>query len=309
MEQLFSLLIVVTVVVTVFSLGLVLTLRAVVDAVRSGRILILALVANVVVVPCLSWAIAAVLPLSPAEATGVVLVAVGAGGSLAIKAVQISGRGDLALALSLVVLLELTDVVTVPSWLRILASGDTAVTTAPLRSVALTVLAPMLLGVVVARLWPGRAHRWAAVLGVVSTAGLLAAVTTGVLAYRKDLVQDLWSWVAVCGALIGLLAVGAGWVAGHYAHPRQGPVRRADLDGGATVAMVTASRFSSLGLLIVDQVFPADSGAHSPAIVTALVLLGISLAYAVLLRLYRTGGARVPGLSRTTGGPSASQVS
>lgn len=125
---------------------------------------------------------------------------------------------------------------------------------------------------------------------MVSTVGLVAVVATGVLAYRTDLSQDLWSWVAVGAALIGLLAIGAGWVAGRYATALRGSVHAADHDTGGTVAMVTASRFSSLGLLMVDRVFASDSGVHSPAIVTALVLLVISLTYAVVLRARRQQG-------------------
>lgn len=276
MERSFSLLVVVTVVLTVGSLGLGLQPSGLLRAVRTGRILVLTLAANVLVVPALAWTVATALPMSPQQTTGVVLVAVGAGGSLGLKAVQLSKRGDPALALALVVLLEVADVVAVPAWLRAIAPAAVADAGSPLASVALMVLVPLAVGVLVARRAPRLAARGTRVLALAGTVALGAAITTGVLAYASELAHEAGSWVIPTAALIGLGAIGVGAVA-----------RRTARAPDDTVAMVTASRFSSLGLVVVDRAFAGETAVRGPAVVTALVLLVVSLTYALALRTRR----------------------
>lgn len=272
MERLFSALVVLTVVLTVASLGLVLSPRAVGRAVRA-RVLAPAIVANVLVLPALAIGVAEGLPMTPAQTTGVVVVSVGAGGALGLKIVELAGVGDTAVALAVVVLLEVIDVAALPLWLRAVAPHGSFEPGVPLRSAALMVLAPLLAGMVLCRLRPRLAPRLSRVLAVAGTVALAGALATGVLAYVGELQQDLLSWIMVAAVTTGLLAMAVGGLAGRLAG-----------SAGPTLAMVTVVRFSSLGLAVADRTFAGDRGVHGPAVVTALVLLAMSVGFSLVVR-------------------------
>lgn len=281
MDRLFSALVVMTVALTVTSLGLVLTSAGLRRALR-GPVLGLALAVNVVVVPVLSYGVAALLPLTPAQTTGVVLVSVGAGGALGLKTVQLARRGDVALALAVVVLLEVIDVAALPLWVRVVAPHGSFDPAAPLRSAVLMVLVPLAIGVGFARLAPGSAPRVSRWLDVAGTIALAAVLVTGVSAYAAELRATLASWVMLAAILIGLLAIVVGAVAA-----------RVGQAADRTVPMLTVARFSSLGLVVVDRTFAVDRGVHGAAVGTALVLLVISVGYALVVRSYRRSAAPV----------------
>jgi hypothetical protein len=71
---------------------------------------------NAVAMPALAWTMTQALPVADAAAVGVTLAAAGAGSAAGLKAAQLSGRADLALAVVLAVALQLANVAAVPLW-------------------------------------------------------------------------------------------------------------------------------------------------------------------------------------------------
>ena len=115
-ERLFDIGIVLSIVATVLSLGLSLTLPRVVAPLRRGWLVIGVVLVNVVAVPGVAWGVTEVFPMQDTYAAGITLTAIAGGGAAGLKAAQLSQRADLALAVGLVVVLELVDMVTVPLW-------------------------------------------------------------------------------------------------------------------------------------------------------------------------------------------------
>lgn len=129
------------IVVTVFSLGVSHDLPALLAPLRRVRTMLLLVGVNVLVVPALAWGLTGALPLTAEQAAAVTLCAVGAGGAGGLKAVQLSRVGDLPLALSSVMLLQVLNLVTVPVWTG-LVIGSTVPPSVVVGNLVALILAP-----------------------------------------------------------------------------------------------------------------------------------------------------------------------
>lgn len=274
MEQLrtlFTVAVAATILLTVLSLGMGLRARRLVAAFRQGRLLAATALVNLLVVPAAAWLLSSALPLTSEQRVAVVLVACGAGGAVALKAVQLSRRGDAALAISLVVLLEPLNLVSLPLWASRLVEGGSVRPAVVLGNLVGLILMPLALGLLVGASSPrtaGLLVPWTTRLG---TVGLVVALVAGLLS-TEHLADQLTSWVPLAALLTCLAGLTLG-----YAIPRRGSSAR------ATVSVVTGSRFSALGLLVIATVFHDSPRYLSPAIVAALVNLGVPMIFALVL--------------------------
>ena len=80
-------------------------------------------IVNAVVIPGVAWGIAEVSPMDDKYVPGLVLATLGAGSAASLKAAQIAGRADLPLAVSVVVVLQLVNIVAVPLWAGQVVTG------------------------------------------------------------------------------------------------------------------------------------------------------------------------------------------
>ncbi len=256
----------VTIVVTVVSLGLSLTVSDLGAALRRGRLLTALGAVNLLVLPALAWGVANLLPIASRDVTGLVLVAVGAGGAAGLKAVQLSRRGDLALAVSLVVLLQVADILVVPFWVRQVAAEASVSAGGIIASLAALVLGPLAIGLLLRARTPAAAAAWVPRLTSLSTITLVIALAAGVVANAAPLRALLLTWVPVAAATTTCAALALGWAVGG----RDRAVR-------ASSALVTGSRFGTLGLVIIVGQLDSDPRLLGPAVVGALVNLVLLL--------------------------------
>ena len=270
-RTLFTAAVAVTIVLTVFSLGLALRVEQLATALRRVRLLAATAVINLLVIPATAWLVSAALPLEPEQQVAVVLVACGAGGAAALKGVELSRRGDAALALALVILLEPLNLISLPLWAGRLVDGGSVRPTVVLANLVILVLLPLALGLLVGAKTPGTARvlvDWTTRLGTVS---LVIAVAAGLFSADHFAVQ-LQSWVPFAALLTCLAGLTLG-----YATPRRDPQTR------ATVSIVTGTRFSALGLLVIATALHDAPRFLTPAILAALVTLGVPMIFALLL--------------------------
>jgi len=270
-RTLFTVAVAVTIIFTVLSLGMALHVQQLAAALRRVRLLAATALINLLVVPAVAWLVSAALPLEPEQRVAVVVVACGAGGAAALKAVQLSRCGDAALALSLVILLEPLNLISVPLWADRLVDGGSVRPAVVLANLVMLVLLPLALGLLLGAKTPAAARAlvpWTTRLGTVS---LIIALAAGLFS-AEHLADQLSSWVP----LAALLTCVAGLTLG-YAAPRQDRVTR------STVSIVTGTRFSALGLLVITTAFDDAPRYLSPAIVAALVNLGAPMIFALLL--------------------------
>ena len=270
--MLFTVAVAVTIILTVLSLGMGLRVQQLAAALRRGRLLAATAVVNLVVVPAAGWLVASALPLGPEQRVAVVLVACGAGGAAALKAVQLSGRGDAALAIGLVVLLEPLNLISVPLWAGTLVDGGSVSATVVLANLVMLVLLPLAAGLLLGARRPGLATslvRWTTRL---ATVGLVVALAAGLVS-ADHLAGQLRSWAPFAALLTCLIGLALGWAI----------TFRRDSATRATVSMVTGTRFSALGLLVIATAFHDAPRYLSPAIVAALVNLAAPMVFALVL--------------------------
>src|SRR5262245_23446907 len=104
---------------TALGLGMQFTLPEILSPLKRVRLMGLAILLNVIVVPLIAWGLTTALPIHPGYATGILLVGFASAAPASLKLAQI-GRGDLPYAVSLVVLLSVFNIGTIPLWATLL---------------------------------------------------------------------------------------------------------------------------------------------------------------------------------------------
>lgn len=258
MDQLFTALILITVVLAAASIGLVTTLSDIKSAVRQTSFGLLIL-ANTLLVPLMGWALATVLPLGPDARTGVILCAVCAAGPIALKGSQIA-RSDLAWSLTLTVVLLTLNVAAVPLWTGVLLDQSIALQPADLINVLIVaILVPVGLGILLGRWRPSSVQAWSNVGTQVSNVTLVLAVVIGIAANTSDLMDSLSAWVLVAAALIVVLGGLVGLLT-----PGDTARRRSS-------SLTTLNRATSVALLVVGRVFVDNTEVFATVVLFGLV--------------------------------------
>ena len=126
MEQILTVImqisVLVFVVTSMLAMGLNLTVSQIIAPLRNARLVILALVANFVLVPILAYLILLVIPLSQGLGTGLILIATAAGAPFLPKLAQ-SAKANMAFSVGLMVLLMLVTIIYMPLVLPLLLQG------------------------------------------------------------------------------------------------------------------------------------------------------------------------------------------
>lgn len=163
------------------------------------------LLAQIVCLPLLAWAIAVGLGLPPVHAIGLVLVAAAPGGVTA-NFVTLMARGDVALSVTVTVLGSLAAPLTVPLVVGVAfaaLAGDGVSLSLPLGAtigaVFVTTVVPMIVGLALAERWPERVARVRPGLRRLSFLVFLAIVVTAV--------ASQWTALAAAWREVGLAAL------------------------------------------------------------------------------------------------------
>jgi len=268
----FTALVFITVALTSVAIGLVTRLDVIRAAVRRVSFWVV-IIANLAVVPLLGYVVARSMPLTPGVESGVVLCAICAAGPLGLKASQIS-RSDLAWTLSLTVVLQILNVLTLPMWSPVLLDRSLTVQPGDLFGVlAIAILLPALVGGWSGRRGPRAAERRSRKLTTVSNVTLVMAVIVGVAANAPELASSVSSWVLLTAIVVILAAGLVGWWP-----PEAASRRRAS-------ALVTLNRATSVALLVVGRAFPENAEVFTAAVVFGLVQTAAAVALSLYWRL------------------------
>lgn len=201
------------VVSSMFAMGCSLTMDQIAAPLRNMRLVVLALVANFVVVPAVAWVCTKVIDMDVQLQIGVLLLGTAAGAPFLPKLAQIA-KANVAFSVGLMTLLIVATVIYLPIVLPLLLPGVTV--DAPDMALSLfgEMLVPLALGLLVR--W-----RWAEVAGdLIKPSGQianLALVLLLVLMLGLNLrdVIDLFGSGAILATLIVLaVAIGAGYLLG-----------------------------------------------------------------------------------------------
>jgi BASS family bile acid:Na+ symporter len=255
---------------TVLSLGMTFTVAQLLAPLRRVWVVVAMVVLSAVVIPALAWGIAAVLPIKDAYVDGLVLATLGAGSAGAIKAAQLAKNADLPLAVSLVVVLQLVNIVSVPIWAGQVVSGASLSAWDILKSLLELVLIPLVVGLIARARYPDHAGEWTAGLTKVANLALVVALAAGISVNWQTIVDLFGSWVLVASIVIIAIGLALGMLVG-----------RSSAETRTTTGLVATMRFGSLGLIIIGTQLDGSATYLGPALVFTLLDFVLPLVLAI----------------------------
>ena len=241
---------------SMLGLGLGLTMPQIVEPLRNLRRVALALVANFVLVPFLTWLILKGMPLDTGTKLGLVLLATAAGAPFLPKLAEIA-RGDVAFSVGLM-LLMVASILYLPLVLPLMLEGVEVDAAGIARTLVLMMLLPLVAGLMVRARMASLAN---AVRPFLTKLANLALVLLTVLLVLLNL-RNILSMIGLDGlAIIAFLiaSIGAGLVLGG----RSAPVRN-------VMGLGTGQRNISAALVVSGQNFD-DPKVLVTLVVTAIV--------------------------------------
>jgi BASS family bile acid:Na+ symporter len=245
--------------------GLGLSVRAVVAPLRHTRLVLLALVANFVIAPAVSYALTEAVPLDRPYATGLLLLGGAAGAPFLPKLAELA-KGDLAFSVGLMLLLTVGSVVFMPVVLPLLIPGLSADPWPILRPLLVTMLLPLAAGMAVRH----RSERWASrlrpVFGVVSNVSMVVAVVLLVGLNFGAMVGTFGSGAVAVAVLFVALSLAVGYaLGGPFAGTR------------SVLGLGTGQRNVAAALVIATQNLPDKPGVVVMILVSTLAGLVVLL--------------------------------
>ena len=199
LQNLFTLTFVVT---SMLSMGLSLTVSQILQPLRNIRLVIMALVANFVIVPAVAFALSRIIPLEQDVQIGLLLLGTAAGAPFLPKLAQMA-KANVAFAVGLMTMLVVVTIVYLPIVLPLLLPGVKVDAGKIALSLIVTMLVPLLVGLLIKARYEGAAGESQPVMSQISNISLaLLLVLMLALDYRS--VIDLFGTGAILATLLFL---------------------------------------------------------------------------------------------------------
>jgi BASS family bile acid:Na+ symporter len=238
------------VVSSMLAMGAGLTVPRIIEPLRNIRLVLLALLANFLLMPAGAVALAKVLRLDEPFGVGLLLLGCAAGAPFLPKLAELA-KGNLAFAVGVMVLLM---VVVLP----VLLPGVTVDPWKIARSLVLLMLLPLAAGLALKSYYEGLATRAKPVLDWISNISLILLVLLITAANIEKVLQVFGTFGILAGLLFIALGVGIGWLLG-------GP----DVDTRRVMALGTGQRNIAAALVVASQSF------EDPKVVVMVIVVAI----------------------------------
>jgi len=266
---------------SMLAMGAGLTLSQIIEPLRDRRLVLLALLANFIMMPLGAIALAKVLMLDEPLGVGLLLLGCAAGAPFLPKLVQVA-KGNLAFAVGAMVLLMVVTVGYLPIVLPLLLPGVTVDSWQIARSLVLLMLLPLAAGLMLKSYQEGWATKAKHVLDWISNVSLVLFILL-IVAANLDKVLDVFGTRGILAALLFVvLGCATGWLLG-------GP-------GDETkrvLALGTGQRNIAAAIVVA-------SGSFSDPRVVVMVIVVAIIGLIVLMLLSRFLGKRPTIVTRTT---------
>jgi len=280
-SDVFSVALFVMLITLVSGLGMGFSIPQLLAPMRRVWVVLAALVINCLVAPAVTWALCSIFPVSPEARIGLVLACMSSGGPAGLKAAQLAKNADMALAVSLTVLLQLANIVVAPLWAQAVVTGASVSAGTVILDLLVLVLIPLVAGLLIRARYTEHAAGWRTELEKVSNLALYVAIVTGIAANWEPFISQVGSWTIFVSILLVLIFMGLGALIG---------VRdRGTAIAGATV---TAMRFTPLGMIVIATQLNNNSAYLAPTLVMGLVTT--FLVIGVGAEIGRRGGREMP---------------
>jgi len=228
---------------SMIAMGLSLTVRQILEPLRTKRLVLLSLAANFVLVPLFVYVMVAVIPLPEGVRTGLIILSLAAGAPFLPKLAALA-KSDTAFAIGLMLLLMTVTIFYLPLVLPLLLSGAEVSPGAIARSLVVMMLIPLLAGLGVRARFRAAAERARPVFARISNIALLVMTATLLILHGGSLI-DLFGFGVLAIILLLLAAVALGWFLG-------GPGRGTRV----VLSLGTGQRNISAGIIVASQNFP-----------------------------------------------------
>jgi BASS family bile acid:Na+ symporter len=234
------------VIASMFSLGLSLTMKQIIDPLRNARMVILALVANFIIVPILAYALALLFNLDDSLRTGLILLSTAAGAPFLPKLVDVA-KGNIAFSVGLMVLLMVVTIIYLPLVLPLLL-GDVQVNPWDIaQSLIIMMLIPLAVGLFIKARYEEAADKIQPTFGMASNIALLVLVVLGLVLNFSSMIALVGTFGILAGILFVLISVLVGYFMGG-----------SDPGDKSVMGLGTAQRNVSAALVVAGQNFGAD---------------------------------------------------
>jgi BASS family bile acid:Na+ symporter len=256
------------VVSSMLAMGAGLTVSQISEPLRNVRLVVLALLANFVVMPLAALALARVLWLDEPFGVGLLLLGCAAGAPFLPKLAELA-KGNLAFAVGAMVLLMVVTVGYLPIVLPLLLPGVTVDPWGIARSLLVLMLLPLVIGLVLKARFGDLAVRVKPVLDWISNVSLILLVCLITAANIDKVLQVFGTRGILAGLLFIGLGLGTGWLLGG-----------SSADTRRVMALGTGQRNIAAALVVASQSF------SDPKVVVMVIVVAI-VGLVVLMPLSR----------------------
>jgi bile acid:Na+ symporter, BASS family len=256
------------VVSSMLAMGVSLTVSQIFDPLRNVRLVLLALVANFVLMPLGAFALAKVLWLDEPFGVGLLLLGCAAGAPFLPKLAQLA-KGNLPFGVGAMVLLMVITVAYLPIVLPLLLPGVTVNPVRIAQSLVLLMLLPLAIGLFVKARYDATAARVKPALDWLSNVSLILLIVLITVVNFDKVLQVFGTRGILAGLLFIALGFCIGWMLG-------GPGN----DTRPVLALATAQRNIAAALVVGSQSF------SDPKVVVMVIVVAI-LGLIILMPLSR----------------------
>jgi len=256
LETLAQLSVLVFVISSMLSMGLSLTAKQIIEPLKDTRLVILALVANFVIVPIAAYAITLVFTLDESIEVGLILISMAAGAPFLPKLVQVA-KGNTAFSVGLMVLLMMVTIVFLPIVLPLVLQGVEVNPLDIAQSLVVMMLIPLAIGLFIKARYEDSAEKIQPTFASASNLAILVLMVLGLVLNFDAMIALVGSFGILAAVLLAVVAVATGYLLGG-----------SDRSTKSVMALGTGQRNLAAALVVAGQNFDAD-------VVTYILVFGV----------------------------------
>jgi bile acid:Na+ symporter, BASS family len=261
------------VVSSMLAMGAGLTIGEILAPLKNVRLVLLALLANFVLMPLCAMVLARMLRLEEPFGVGLILLGSAAGAPFLPKLAQLA-KGNLAFAVGAMVLLMVVTVGYLPLVLPLLLPGVSVDPSKIAGSLVLLMLFPLAIGLAAKAYYGSLAARAKPILDWISNVSLILLVILITAANVDKVLQVFGTFGILAGLLFIAIGVAVGWLLGG-----------SDVDIKRVMALGAGQRNIAAALVVASQSF------NDPKVVVMVIVVAI-VGLIVLMPLSRALGSR-----------------
>ena len=279
LETLAMLSVLVFVISSMLSMGLNLTMKQIIDPLKDAKLVILALVANFILVPLVAYAITLILPLDESVSIGLILLSTAAGAPFLPKLVEVA-KGNLAFSVGLMVLLMVVTIIYLPLVLPLLLSGVEVNPWDIAQSLIIMMLIPLAIGLFIRARYEDSAAKLQPTFAMAANIGILVLSVLGLVLNFSSMIALVGSF----GILAAIIFILAALVIGYLLGGSNAGIK-------SVMGLGAAQRNIAAALVVAAQNFDSD-------VITYLMVVAI-IGFVILFPAAGELGKRMQGAAET----------